>query len=216
MDQYPLPCSEDLFATLAGGVSFSKLDISHAYNQRKTPGSFRQSTRTEDYITTRLPFGVASPPVAFQTTMDILLHGMESVVCYIDDILFARKTKEQHLANVKVTLKHLREHGVGMKKSECVFLQTSVEYLGHKVAATEIHATDDKLEAIKKAPSPQNLPQLRSFLGLVNYYGKYIPNLPSLLQPLNQFLSKSLPGSGPQNVRKHFTQLWTSYLQLIS
>ena len=69
-------------------------------------------------------------------------------------------------------------------------MANSVEYLGHKIDADGIHMTDGKLQAILQAPTPRNVTELRSFLGLVNYYGKFIPNLATTLHPLNQLLHR--------------------------
>lgn len=197
VDQYPLPRPEDLFATLAGGTCFSTLDLSHAYNQLVLEEDSRKfltiNTHRGLYQYTRLPFGVASAPAVFQKTMDMILQGMEGVICYIDDILISGKTKEEHLGRLQKVLKCLNERGIRVKKSKCTFMKRSVQYLGHRIDATGLHATDDKLKAITEAPSPKNIQELRSFLGLINYYGRFIPNLSSLLHPLNQLLKRESP-----------------------
>ena len=103
------------------------------------------------------------------------------MLCYIDDILITGKTQAEHLANLETTLQRLQEHGVHLKLEKCKFLQASVEYLGHCIDSQGIHTTKKKLNAIIDAPTPRNVQQLRSFLGLLNYYAKFIPNLASLL-----------------------------------
>ena len=87
-------------------------------------------------------------------------------------------------------LQKLQEHGLRVRKEKCEFLQPSVEYLGHKIDANGLHALESKLEAITKAPIPRNIQELRSFLGLLNYYGRFIPNLASILHPLNALLRR--------------------------
>ena len=77
-----------------------------------------------------------------------------------------------------------------MKLNKCHFMQESVEYLGHIVDSTGIRATPEKVAAIAQAPAPQNVAQLRSFLGLLNYYRKFLPNLARVVQPLNVLLQK--------------------------
>ena len=195
VDQYPLPRSDDLFATL-GGKYFSTMDLSHAYNQLSLDDHARQfltiNTHRGLYEYTRLPFGVASAPSLFQKTMDTILQGIDGVICYLDDILVSGRTEEEQLENLRKVLQRLQEHGIRPKKSKCVFLktsvQTSVRYLGHVIDANGLHATDDKVKAIVNAPRPKNVAELRSFLGLLQYYGRFIPNLSSLLYPLNQLL----------------------------
>ena len=89
---------------------------------------------------TRLPFGIASAPAIFQKTMNMILQGMNGVICYIDDILIMGKMTDKHLANLEAVLEKLREHGVRVKREKCEFLQPSVEYLGHKIDAKGLHA----------------------------------------------------------------------------
>ena len=140
------------------------------------------------YRYNRLPFGVASAPAVFQKTMDTILRGLKGVICYIDDILITGVTETEHLEHLEQVLHRLREHGTRLKKEKCYFMQQSVQYLGHRIDAEGLHATDDKLKAITKAPPPKNVTELRSFLGLINYYGRFIQNLSSLLHPLNNLL----------------------------
>ena len=87
------------------------------------------------YQYTRLPFGVASAPAMFQRAMDIILQGVEEVICYIDDILVTGATDEEHLDQLEEVLKRLKEYGLRAKKSKCFFFQATVEYLGHQVDA---------------------------------------------------------------------------------
>ncbi len=194
VDKYPLPRPEDLFAALSGGKQFTTLDLTHAYNQLPLdPDSEKYAvvnTHRGLYRYKRLPFGIASAPALFQRMMDQILQGMAHVICYIDDICITGTTDEEHLANLAEVLRRLREHGVRLKKDKCRFLRDSVEYLGHRIDSKGLHATDSKLKAITEAPSPKNVQELRAFLGLLNYYGRFIPNRATLSQPLHQLLCK--------------------------
>ena len=110
IDQYPLPHPEELFATLAGGKHFTKLDLQHAYQQLILEEDSRKfvtiNTHHGLYWYTRLPIGIASMPAIFQKTMDMILQGMPSVICYIDDILITEKTETEHryLENLEAVL----------------------------------------------------------------------------------------------------------------
>ena len=192
VDRYPLPKTEDLFATLAGGKCFTKIELTHAYQQMALDKQSRElvaiNTHKGLYCYTRLPFGVASAPAIFQKTMDTVLQGLPKVICYLDDILVTGSTEEEHLSNVEKVLQRLQRYGIRAKRAKCEFLSASVEYLGHRVDATGLHTTQSKVEAIQKAPQPKNTQELRSFLGLVHYYGKFIANLSTLLKPLNLLL----------------------------
>ena len=192
MDQYPLPKPEDLFATLSNGKEFSKLDLSQAYLQLELDESSRPYTTINThqglYQYTHLPFGIASAPAIFQRLMHTILQGIPGVVCYIDDILVTGKDQEEHLQNLNEVFSRLEKHGFPLKREKCTLLAKLVEYLGHSITKDGISALPDKVEAIAKAPQPTNVQELRSFLGLLRYYGKFIRNLATILHPLNQLL----------------------------
>lgn len=175
VDQYPLPRPEDIFAKLAGGKSFTTLDLTQAYNQLVVT----INTHRGLYQYQRLPFGIASAPAVFQQVMDTVLQDVPGTMCYVDDIIVTGSTEEEHLRNL-CTL--LREHGIHLNHDKCEFMKPQVEYLGHRIDSEGIHATDSKLDAVVQAPPPKNVQELRSFLGLLNYYCKFIPNLSSPLK----------------------------------
>lgn len=114
VDQYPLPIPEELFATLAGGKQFTKLDLSNAYQQLPLDNESRKmctiNTHRGLYQYTRLPFGIASAPAIFQKLMDSVLQGMSRTVCYIDDILVTGGSEEEHLRNLELVLERLKTH----------------------------------------------------------------------------------------------------------
>ena len=164
VDQYPLPKPEDLFATLAGGKVFTKLDLSQAYLQlqldEKSIPYVTINTHQGLYSYTRLPFGVASAPAMFQKLMDVVLQGIPGVICYIDDILVSGKDEESHLRTLEEVFRCLEKHGFRLKQEKCEFLMTSVEYLGHQIDTEGIRAVPSKLAAIANAPTPNNVQEL--------------------------------------------------------
>ena len=157
-----------------------------------TPRSLSSNTHQGLYSYSRLPFGVASAPAVFQRTMGCILQGIEGVACYIDDIIITGRTTKEHLDRLEEVLKRLAQHGVKARKDKCRFLQDGVEFLGHIIDAKGIHTTPDKLQAIVDAPSPQNVTELRSFLGLLNYYSKFISQSATILHPLNALPCKTV------------------------
>ena len=142
------------------------------------------------YQYTRLPFGVASAPSIFQRTMDSLLQGIPKVCIYLDDILITGATEAEHLHNLQEVLNRLEQAGMCLKKDKCALLLPQVEYLGHQISQKGLHPTKEKVRAIVEAPAPQNITQLKSFLGMLNYYSKFLPNLSTLLAPLYKLLHK--------------------------
>ena len=192
VDQYPLPNPEELFATLANGTLFSKLDLSQAYLQVQLDKSSTPfvtiNTHQGLYQPMRHSFGVASAPAMFQKLMNTVLKGIPGVICYIDNILVTRTTQSDHLQNLEVVLERRERHGFRRKKEKCTFLAESVLYLGHQMDHEGTIALPNKGESIVNAPAPTSVHQLRSFLGLFNYYGKLIRNLSSIIHPLNTLL----------------------------
>ncbi|XP_026142558.1 uncharacterized protein K02A2.6-like [Carassius auratus] len=189
IEHYPLPRIEDLFASLAGGQCFSKLDLSHAYLQMRVEEDSRKfltiSTQKGLFQYNRLPFGIASAPAIFQRAMNQILQGLPNVHCYLDDILVTGQTEAEHLENLDAVLGWLHA-----EKGKCDFFKDSLEYLGHIIDAEGLHKSPKKVHAIVNAPIPSNITQLRSFLGLLNYYGRFIPNLANIANPLNALLCK--------------------------
>lgn len=121
--------------------------------------------------------------------MDTVLQGIPGVICYIDDILVGGKDQESHLQSLGAVFRCLEAHHFQLKQEKCQFLFSSVEYLGHQINWDGIQPLQSKVEAIVvNAPVPKNVQELRSFLGLLNYYGKFIPNLATILHPLNSLL----------------------------
>ena len=194
-DTYPLPKIEDIFASLSGGKLFSKMDLASAYLQIPLDEQSKEYTTINThkglYCYNRLLFGVASAPSIFQRTMENLLQGINHVCVYLDDILVTGTTEQEYLQNLDTVLSRLETAGMRLKYDKCAFLLPAVEYLGHKISAHGLQPTDFKVQAIKNAPAPTDVSQLKSYVGLVNYYCKFLPNLPNTLAPLYRKLQKN-------------------------
>lgn len=191
-EQYPLPLIDDLFAGLAGGQKFSKMDLSQAYLQMHVDPESQELltivTHKGLYRYRRLPFGITSAPALFQRAMDQILSGLPGVQCYLDDLLITGADEQSHLRNLEATLQRLEEYGLRVRKDKCAFFQPSVEYLGHVIDSTGLHKAPSKVKAIVEAPAPENVSQLRSFLGLLTYYARFVPDLANKLKPLHGLL----------------------------
>lgn len=213
LDRYPIPKIEDLFANLSGGTSFSKLDLSQAYSQLTLDDDSKQytviNTHRGLFRYNRLPFGIASAPGIFQRTMESLLSGIPKVMVYLDDILVSGTSEENHLENLHLVLNRLEKAGLRLKKEKCEFMVPNITYLGHKIDSEGLHPTPAKVEAILKAAVPKDVTELKAFLGLLNYYGKFIPNLSSTLHPLYQLLNQDSDWSWTPERMKAFQKAKT-------
>ena len=158
---------------------FSKLDITQAYHQMEVEEKFQHLLT----ITThkglcryhRLPFGISSAPAKFQLTMEQILQGIPRVVAFMDDIELTGATVEEHLDRLDQVLRRLEEHSLRLQKSKCEFLKDRVEYLGHIIDKDGLHPVPQKVRAITDAPAPSNVIELRSYLGMLQYYGDFCP-----------------------------------------
>lgn len=152
------------------------------------------STFQEDYSSTQdyhLEFQLH--PSIFQRVLEGVIKDIPRAFIYFDDILISGDSQEEHLATLELVLSRLEEAGLRLKREKCSFLQRTVSYLGHVLDEEGIHPDQAKVEAVKLAPHPKNVAELRSFLGLVNYYGRFLPQLASTLAPLNGMLRKRTP-----------------------
>ncbi|KAJ8351825.1 hypothetical protein SKAU_G00233010 [Synaphobranchus kaupii] len=197
LDAYPIPKIEDLFATLTGGQSFTKLDMSQAYQQLllddKSKEYLTVNTHKGLYRYNRLAFGVSSAPGIFQRTMENILRGLPQVLVYLYDILITGQNDTEHVRNLEEVLRRLSAAGLRLKQEKCRIMAPVVEYLGHKIDANGLHPTTGKVQAIADAPAPQDTTELKSFLGMINYYHKFLPNAATVLAPLHHLLRKNVP-----------------------
>lgn len=200
VDQHPLPRIEDILASIGAlkPSRLTKLDFSQGYLQLHLDEASQELTCINTskglYVWNRLPFGVNVAPAVFQKFVEDLLRGLPWVKSYLDDILIVGgATEEEHWERVFMVLDRLEAAGVRLQLSKCLFAQTELEHLGHVIGQDGIKPCPDKVEAIKRLPVPTNVTQLRSGLGLVTYYGKFLPALSSLAYPLNKLLRKDCP-----------------------
>ena len=195
LDIYPLPRVEDLFSQLAGGKIFSKLDLLHAYQQIELDEASKKLTTINThnglFQYNRLPFGISSAPSIFQRTLETLLAGIPKVSIYLDDILVTGINHIDDLETLDKVLTKLETAGLTLKRSKCEFGLESVEYLGHIIDKDGLHPSPNKVKAIRDAPTPKNVTELKAFLGLINYYNKFMSNLSISLAPLYRLLKKN-------------------------
>ena len=138
----------------------------------------------------RLPYGVSVAPAIFQSVMDHVLHNL-LVACYLDDVLIAAPTVKEHDVLLEKVLQQLQDSGIHLQEEKCHIGQGQVKYLGHVVDGTGIHPNEDKVRAIKEAPVPKDITQLRAFVSLINYYGKFIPQVATYMAPLYKLMEKN-------------------------
>ena len=191
-DEYPMTTPEEVFSKMAGGQKFSKIDLKCAYQQmlldEKSQELVTISTLKGLFRYTRLPFGISSSPAIWQRFMEQALAGLEFTCAIMDDILISGRNDAEHLQNLEHVLQRLQKYGLRVKPEKCMFMQDRVEYMGRRISAQGIQPTDEKVKAIKDAPQPQNITELRSFLGMVNFQALFVPHLSTIIHPLHDLL----------------------------
>ncbi|UYV67701.1 K02A2.6-like [Cordylochernes scorpioides] len=192
-ENYPLPATEHILGQLGNACYFSKLDANSGFWQF---GLAKESQKLTTFITPfgrfffkRIPFGITSAPEIFQRKMTQLLGNIEGVVCFMDDIVVYGSSLEEHNERVRQVLKKIQEEGMTLNPEKCQFGVKTVKFLGHTLSSEGLFIDEEKLDAITKMEAPRSTKELKSFLGMVNYLGKFIPNLADKLQPLNSLLS---------------------------
>ena len=193
-DTYPVPKTEDLLATLNGGERFTKLDLRQAYQQVRMDEESQKlctvNTHKGLFQPLRLQFGIHAAAGRFQREMEQRLAGIPRTIVRVDDILVTGCNEEEHFANLEKVLEVLRSNGLTLKMNKCAFLAPEVVYLGFRVSSRGVEALDDKVKPVLEAPAPVDVPQLRSFLGMLQYYNRHLSGLASILEPLHWLLRK--------------------------
>ena len=139
------------------------------------------------------PFGLQGAPAKFQCLMDQVLQGTSKFAgAYIDDIAIYSETWSEHLEHVEEILKRLRAAGLTANPKKCKVGMAEMVYLGHKIARGQVKPEMSKIAAVRNYPKPRLKINVRSFLGLVGYYRKFIPNLESVAAPLSDLTKKNL------------------------
>ena len=196
VNKYPVPRIDDLFATLGGGTVFSKLDMKSAYNQlclaKESKPLTTINTHRGLFQYNRLCFGIASAPGIFQQLMDNLLKSIPGVAVFLDDILVTGSNRAEHDARLCEVLGKLQEAGLKLHPTKCEIAVLSVQYLGYSIDATGLKPTPEKVDAIMNAPEPTDVTQLRSYLGMLNFYRKFLERAAQIQKPLNALLEKDI------------------------
>ncbi|KAL4013262.1 hypothetical protein IC575_025424 [Cucumis melo] len=197
-NKYPLSIITDLFDRLHGVKYFSKLDLRSGYYQvRIAEGDEPKTTCVTRYGAFEflvMPFGLTNAPATFCTLMNQVFHEYldKFVVVYLDDIVVYSTTMEEHRDHLQKVFQKLKENQLYVKREKCSFAQERINFLGHVIECGRIGMEEGKIAAIRDWAMPKSVSELRSFLGLANYYRRFIEGFSKRSSPLTELLKKDV------------------------
>ena len=210
-ERYTLPTLEDMTHKLAGSKVYSKLDAASGFWQIPLDeGTAKYTTFMTPfgrYFFKRLPFGINLAPEIFQRIMQNIIGSCEGVVCFMDDVLVYGHSADEHDRRLNSVLEHMSKAGLKLNREKCEFKKQTVQFSGHKIDADGIQPDPSKISAITEMQEPRDVPELCRFLGMVNYLGRFVPNLADVLHPLNELLHKDTLWTWGPSQKQAFSQI---------
>ena len=196
-DCQPLPRIDDTLDALSGSCWYSVTDMRSGYWQCGLEESDREKTAFSIpgsglWQFRVLCFGLCGAPATFERLVERVLSGLTWKICmvYLDDIIVFSKSFEEHLQNLREVCSRLKTANLKLHPSKCSLFQKEVEFLGHKISEKGVSTDDRKIEAVKNWPTPKNVKDVRSYLGLCSYYRRYVQNFASIAKPLHELTEK--------------------------
>ena len=210
-ERYILPTLEDIVHKLHDSTVFSKLDATAGYWQIPLDP---ETAKLTTFITPfgrffyrRLPFGISSASEIFQRTMEDILGDIEGVECFQDDVLLHSKRATEHEDLKKKVFERVKTAGMTLNKDKCEFDKSEITFLGHIIDGNGLRPDPSRIQAIQDFQAPTDVSKLRSFLGMINYVGRFIPNLSDIIRPLNQLLCQDVVWMWGPGQRASFTKV---------
>ena len=212
-DAHPLPHIQEIFDNLRGAKIFSTLDLKSGYWQIPVDKASIPKTAFTCHLGlfefVRMPFGLTNAPAIFQRAMTKALQGLVGKICmvYIDDIIVYSQNEKQHAKDLEAVFQRLKQFGLQLKPSKCEIGKDQLDLLGYIISAQGIQPQPEKIEAISQMEPPTTVKGVQSFMGMVNYYRQFIPNMAEISAPLTNLTKKYVRFEWTLECQEAFEQL---------
>ncbi|XP_030853873.1 uncharacterized protein K02A2.6-like [Strongylocentrotus purpuratus] len=215
-ERHPIPTIEEVLQELSISKVFSKIDLKWGYHQLELHPESREVTTFVTHCGLfrykRLLFGINAAPEIYQYEIHRVIAGIEGAANISDDIIVHASTQKEHDKRLKQVLGRLRDAGLTANAEKCKFGVSELDFMGHRLTSEGLNPGLAKVKAIAEAREPQNATEMRSFLGLVNYCAKFIPNFATLADPLRKLTRKDTPFQFGHEQRQAFKSLKESLM----
>lgn len=218
-DSFPLPIISECIDSLQGAKYFSTLDLTSGFFQMMLDP---RDTHKTAIITNkglfefkRVPFGLSTSANSFQRLMEIVLNGLDAqkIGCFVDDIVIASSTIEEHFNKLQLVFDRLLQHNLRLKPSKCHFLKQSISYLGFEIRDGEILPDKKNIEVVQNFKIPKTRKQVKSFLGMINFYRKFVPDFSLRSLNLTNLTKEKQPFVWTQEAEAEFLDLKEALLK---
>ena len=215
-NKYPLLLMDELFDRVHGAKYFTKIDLRTGFHQIRIADAdiaktaFRTRYGSFEYLV--LPMGLCNAPGTFMQLMNDTFRDLldRTVLVFLDDILVFSRTKEEHIKHVREVLERLRKAQLYAKRSKCELFRDNVEFLGHRLGANGLSVSQDKVQSVRDWPAPTSATEVRSFLGLANFYRRFVQDFSKIAMPLTQLTGSTKTFEWGDKQRAAFEALKTA------
>jgi hypothetical protein len=211
--RHPIPRLDDMLDELSGAIIFTKIDLRSGYHQIRMREGHEWKTAFKTkfglYEWLVMPFGLTNAPSTFMRLMNHVLRPFigKFVVVYFDDILIYSKSLEEHVDHITNVLAVLRKECLYANLTKCTFCTDKVVFLGFVVSALGVEVDEEKIKAVREWLPPQNVSQVRSFLGLAGFYRRFVKDFSTIAAPINELTKKEVPFQWGAAQEKAFEEL---------
>ena len=215
-DSYPLPLIAESLEALGGKRIFSTIDLISGFWQVNLHPEAREKTAFTThaglYEFVTMPFGLCNAPSTFQRLMECVLRGLtwHIALIYLDDVLVFSSTFDEHLTHLRLVFDRFRDSGLKLKPKKCHFGQSQVNYLGHVITPEGLHPDPEKIKAVREYPVPCNVKDVQAFMGLANYYRKFVKDFAKIASPIHDLTKKGTRFAWTEDCQLAFDTLKTA------